>query len=69
MMPLIFGEPGKTYFIKKFREMTVYAVVLRTWVFLRKTGNGCFNNCAGMIVRIKDTRVAVSRELAGRIMI
>ncbi|NLZ36305.1 MAG: ferrous iron transport protein A [Clostridiales bacterium] len=69
-MPLIFGEPGKTYFIKKVSGNDSLRRRIEDMGFsCERPVTVVSNNCAGMIVRIKDTRVAVSRELAGRIMI
>ena len=70
MMPLSFAEVGQSQIIKKFGGTPEVKKHLEDLGF-HVGGEVCVVNTVGgnLIVNVKECRVAVSRELANKIMI
>ena len=70
MMPLVFAEPGQEQIIKKIGGSPEIKKHLEDLGF-NVGGQVCIVNTLGgnVIVRIKESRVAVSEELARRIIV
>ena len=70
LIPLSLAEPGKANLIKKIGGNDEAKRYLETLGFV-VGGSVSVVNCMGgnVIVNIKDSRVAISKEMANRIMI
>lgn len=70
MMPLIFADPGKDYTIRKVGGSPSVKKHLEDMGFVTDGSVQVVNSvCGGVIVLIKETRVAISREMAQKIMV
>lgn len=70
MMPLIFAEPGEENIIKKVGGSQEVKQHLADLGFVPGGVVSIISEIGGnLIVNIKDSRIAVSREMAGKIMI
>ena len=70
MMPLTFADNGKEYIIKKTGGAPEIKKHLENLGFVAGTGVAVINSIGGnLIVKVKDSRVAISREMAQKIMI
>ena len=70
MMPLILGTPEETYIIKKIGGSPETKKHLENLGFVVGGSVKIVNTMGGnLIVNVKETRVAVSREMAQKIMI
>lgn len=70
MMPLIFAEPGQEQIIKKFGGSPEVKKHLEDLGFNVGGEVSVVNTLGGnLIVKIKESRVAVSEELAKKIMV
>ena len=70
MMPLIFADPGKDYTIRKVGGSPSVKKHLEDMGFVTDCPVQIVNSmCGGLIVVIKETRVAISREMAQKIMV
>ena len=70
MMPLILGTPEETYIIKKIGGSPQKKKHLENLGFVVGGSVIIVNTMGGnLIVNVKETRVAVSREMAQKIMI
>ena len=70
MMPLIFAEPGQEQIIKKIGGSPEVKKHLEDLGFNVGGEVSVVNTLGGnLIVKIKESRVAVSEELAGKIFI
>ncbi len=70
MLPLIFGTPGESYKIRKIngtdatrQRLCELGFVLDELVTIVSQRSG------DMIVKVKDARIAINREMASRIMV
>ncbi|MGN0498607.1 MAG: ferrous iron transport protein A [Acutalibacteraceae bacterium] len=70
MMPLTFAEIGEKNIIKKVSGKPELKQHLNDLGFVSGAGVEIVSSLAGnLIVNIKETRVAISREMAGKIMV
>ena len=70
MMPLIFADTGEDYIIKRVGGSPEVKKHLENLGFVSGGNVSVINTVGGnLIVNIKNVRVAVSRELAQKIMI
>ena len=70
MMPLILGTPEETYIIKKIGGSPETKKHLENLGFVVGGTVTIVNSLGGnLIVNVKESRVAISREMAGRIMV
>ena len=70
MMPLTFADAGQEYVIKKIGGKPEAKKHLENLGFVTGTDVSVLNTIGGnVIVRVKETRVAISREMAQKIMI
>lgn len=70
MMPLIFANPGEENIIKKVGGSQEVKQHLADLGFVPGGIVSIISEIGGnLIVNIKDSRIAVSREMAGKIMI
>ena len=70
MMPLTLATPGETNIIKKVGGNTETRQHLENMGFVPGTEITVINGIAGnIIVNVKECRVAISKEMANRIMI
>lgn len=70
MMPLSLANVGEEYLIQKIGGKPEVKKHLENLGFVAGTGVTVVNTIGGnLIVRVKETRVAVSREMAAKIMI
>ncbi|MBQ1756178.1 MAG: ferrous iron transport protein A [Oscillospiraceae bacterium] len=70
MMPLILAAPGEENIIRKVGGSPEMRRHLAGLGFVAGGAVTVVSTIAGnLIVNVKDTRVAISREMAGRIMI
>ena len=70
MMPLTFADAGQEYVIKKIGGKPEVKKHLENLGFVTGTDVSVLNTIGGnVIVRVKETRVAISREMAQKIMI
>lgn len=69
-MPLTFADTGEEYVIRKIGGKPEVRKHLENLGFVAGTSICVINTIGGsVIVRVKEARVAISRELAGKIMI
>ena len=70
MMPLVYAPPGEVNIIKRVGGRPDMKSHLETMGFVSGAEVTVINEIAGnLIVNIKETRVAVSKEMAQKIMI
>lgn len=70
MMPLTYADIGKTYFVQKVGGKPEVRKHLENLGFVNGAEVRVLNNLAGnIIVNVKETRVAISKEMAQKIMI
>ncbi|MCR5263026.1 MAG: ferrous iron transport protein A [Clostridiales bacterium] len=70
MMPLTFAEPGKTYIIKKISGAGAVSKHLEDIGLAADRPVTVVSSAGGnMIVRVNDTRMALTREMTTKIMI
>ena len=70
MMPLVYALPGEVNIIKRVGGRPEMKSHLETMGFVSGAEVTVINEIAGnLIVNIKETRVAVSKEMAQKIMI
>lgn len=70
MMPLTFADTGADYVVKKIGGKTEVKKHLENLGFVVGTGVSVINTIGGnVIVKVKESRVAISQEMAQRIMI
>lgn len=70
MMPLTFADVGEELMIKKIGGKPEIKKFLESLGFVVGAGVTVINEMGGnMIVNIKDSRVAVSKEMAAKIMV
>ena len=70
MMPLTFADTGADYVVKKIGGKPEVKKHLENLGFVVGTGVSVINTIGGnVIVKVKESRVAISQELAKRIMI
>ena len=70
MMPLTFADAGQEYVIKKIGGNPEVKKHLENLGFVAGTDVSVINTIGGnVIVKVKETRVAISQEMAQRIMI
>ena len=70
MMPLILADPGEETIIKKVGGSPEMKKHLEDLGFTAGGSVTVMNTIGGnLIVKIKESRVAISREMAGKIMI
>ena len=70
MMPLTFADAGEELVIKKNGGKPEVKKHLENLGFVTGTDVSVLNTIGGnVIVRVKETRVAISREMAQKIMI
>ncbi|MCR5088525.1 MAG: ferrous iron transport protein A [Oscillospiraceae bacterium] len=70
MMPLMFAEPGKENIIRRVGGNPEMRKHLEDMGFVAGESVLVVSAIGGdLIVKVKDSRVAVSREMAGKIMI
>ena len=70
MMPLTFADAGREYVIKKIGGKPEVKKHLENLGFVAGTDVSVINTIGGnVIVKVKETRVAISQEMAQRIMI
>ena len=70
MMPLTLADAGQEYVIKKIGGKPEVKKHLENLGFVTGTDVSVLNTIGGnVIVRVKETRVAISREMAQKIMV
>ncbi len=70
MMPLTMAQPGETVVIRKITGKDEVRQHLAELGFVVDTDVTVVNEIAGnLIVQVKDSRIALDRNMAGRIMI
>ena len=70
MMPLTLAEVGKTYMIRKIGGKSEVRTHLENLGFVVGSSVTVVSAIGGnLIVNVKESRVAVSREMAGKIMV
>ncbi len=70
MMPLMFAAPGDVCTIQRVGGSEQLRLHMEEMGFVPGTQVTVVNALGGnLIVNVKDTRVAISREMAGKIMI
>jgi ferrous iron transport protein A len=70
MMPLILASAGEENIVKKVGGSTELKKHLEDMGFVPGTVVTVVNTLGGnLIVKVKESRVAISREMAGRIMV
>ena len=70
MMPLIFADTGTDYVVKKIGGKPEVKKHLENLRFVVGTGVSVINSISGnVIVKVKESRVAISQEMAQKIMI
>lgn len=70
MMPLIFADPGKDYTIQRIGGSPSVKKHLEDMGFVADGSVQVVNSVSGgLIVNVKETRVAISREMAQKIMV
>lgn len=70
MMPLIMAQPGEEMIIRKVGGSTEMKKHLEDMGFTVGSAVTVMNTISGnLIVKVKESRVAVSKEMAARIMI
>lgn len=69
-MPLTFADTDKDYVVKKIGGKPEVRKHLENLGFVVGTGVSVINTIGGnVIVKVKESRVAISREMAQKIMI
>lgn len=69
MMPLMFANTGETNIIKKVGGSPEVKKHLENLGFVAGERLPLFRHSANVIVNVKETRVAISEEMARKIMI
>lgn len=70
MMPLTFAQAGEDYLIRKIGGKPEVKKHLENLGFVVGTGVSVINIIGGnVIVKVKEARVAISREMAQKILI
>ncbi len=70
MMPLIFADMEKDYIIKKIGGSSEVRAHLENLGFVVGGSVKVISSIAGnLIVNVKESRVAISKEMAGKIMV
>ena len=70
MMPLTFADVGEEYVVKKIGGRPEVKKHLENMGFVVGSGVSVINTIGGnVIVKVKEARVAVSQEMAQKIMI
>ncbi len=70
MMPLTFAGPGEEYVVRKIGGNPEVKRHLENLGFVVGTGVSVINTIGGnVIVKVKESRVAISQEMARKIMI
>ena len=70
MMPLTMAKPGETNEIKRIGGLEKNRLFLESLGFVPGSSVMVVSeNKGNVIVNVKETRVAISREMAGKIMI
>ncbi len=70
MMPLIFADPGKDYVIQRVGGTPAVKKHLAELGFVVDGTVQVINTmCGNLIVNVKETRIAISKEMAQKIMI
>ena len=70
MMPLIFADTATDYVVKKIGGKPEVKKHLENLGFVVGTGVSVINSIGGnVIVKVKESRVAISQEMAQKIMI
>lgn len=70
MMPLTFADTGEEYVVKKIGGKPEVRKHLENLGFVVGTGVSVINAIGGnVIVKVKEARVAISQEMAQKIMI
>ena len=70
MMPLVFADPGEVKTIKKIGGSREVKLHLENLGFVVGGNVTIVSEIAGnVIVNVKDTRIAVSKEMAQKIMV
>ena len=69
-MPLTMGNIGEPYIIKKIGGKTEIRQFLETLGFVQGSSVTVITQISGnVIVSVKDSRIAISREMASKIMV
>lgn len=70
MMPLTFADTGEEYVVKKINGKPEVRKHLENLGFVIGSGVSMINTIGGnVIVKVKESRVAISREMAQKIMV
>lgn len=70
MMPLMFAKPGEMNIIRKVSGSPEVKLHLENLGFVAGGNIMIISDIGGnLIVNVKDTRVAISREMASKIMV
>ena len=70
MMPLTFADTGEEYVVKKINGKPEVRKHLENLGFVPGSGVSVINTIGGnVIVKVKESRVAISREMARKIMV
>ena len=70
MMPLTFADTGEEYIIRKIGGKPEVKKHLENLGFVVGTGVSVINTIGGnVIVKVKEARVAISREMAQKILV
>ena len=70
MMPLTFADTGEEYVVKKINGKPEVRKHLENLGFVIGSGVSMINTIGGnFIVKVKESRVAISREMAQKIMV
>ena len=70
MIPLTFADKGTTYFIKRIQGKDEARRHLNNLGFIEGEEISVINKLAGnLIIAVKDSRVAIDREMASRIVV
>lgn len=70
MMPLTFGDTGTEYVVRKLGGKPAVKKHLENLGFVIGAGVSVINTIGGnVIVKVKESRVAISEEMAQKIMV
>ena len=70
MMPLTFADTGEEYVVKKINGKPEVRKHLENLGFVIGSGVSMINTIGGnVIVKVKESRVAISQEIARKIMV
>ena len=70
MMPLVMADPGEENIIKRVDGNPEMKKHLEDMGFVAGSAVTVMNSIGGnLIIRIKESRVAISKEMAGKIMV